>query len=274
MTNGFGSNTETSSCISNDFWVKTLHCLPLLIVLLITLVGVVCVQVLPVYHYLDVLVSYLEHHKLMGCALMVAIYLVVIIVGAPRALMGLTLGWIYGLWIALALDLFSLAIGAALIHGITQYLCSAEYKSRLRRAYPTLAGLEAAISHHSWRTLIVFNLAPALPYSLNCFILSAMSVSLPALLLTGVLCNLPYSLAYILIGCSATTMLQADMPWWQILIVVLSGCVALGFAIWLYKVAKRFQAECEQQLNEEHDDSLNLSVETSPLLDERLLVDF
>jgi len=205
---------------------------------------------LPMSKYLSTFVKFMNGTGWYGYLIILGVYIFVSVVGIPRWLASVCAGFLYGMY-GLILDFAGLVLGTCVIYFITNCIFSDRYRKALITNFPRFKGLLRATTQHEWKTLFVFNVSPAFPYTLVTYILSMTDIAFWKILFVATLTNFPYGVSYVILGASAShwgdLFSGQTSSWWRMLLLALGWIVTIAFTLWLGRLSKRMAAEIESE---------------------------
>ena len=155
-------------------------------------------QLLPVQAWAEAFRDWIQGLGTLGWVAFVAIYAVAVAALVPGALLTLAGGLAFGLW-GFPLVLVGATLGAAMAFVAARHLLR-ERVERSIDAHPKFRAVDAAIEEDGWKVVGLLRLSPAVPFSLQNWILGATSVAFWPYLAATFVGIMPGTLLYVWLG--------------------------------------------------------------------------
>ena len=153
---------------------------------------------LPVQEWMESFRAWIEELGPLGWAIFIVAYALACLVLFPGSLLTLAAGVAWGLW-GFPLVVVGATIGAGLAFLAGRYFAQ-ERVEKMIADRPKLRAVNAAIEEEGWKTVGLLRLSPAVPFSLQNWVLGATSVGFVPYILATFFGIMPGSLLYVWIG--------------------------------------------------------------------------
>ena len=160
---------------------------------------VLTLVLLPIRAWTASLVEALRAMGPEGIALFVVIYVAVLVVTLPSALMSLGAGFAWGPAAGFAIALPSLVLGATAAFLVGRHALRARVAARVARS-PRLAAIDRAVGEHGGRFVFLLRLSPVVPFNYANYVLSVSRVGTRSFVLATLVGMVPTTLLYTYLG--------------------------------------------------------------------------
>lgn len=164
---------------------------------------------LPLREWTAALVTALHGLGAPGVALYVAIYVGVLVVTLPSAVMSIGAGFAWGPAAGFAVALPSLVMGATAAFFVGRYAIRQRVAARVARS-PRLTAIDHAVGAQGGRLVLLLRLSPLVPFNYANYVLSVTRVRARSFVLATALGMIPTTLLYTYLGSTLPALTEAD----------------------------------------------------------------
>ena len=192
------SNSNATSPQSEESKSKTKNWIKYAIYGLIFVAVIVAYQFLPVQDYAEGFKSWIEGFGPIGWILFVLIYAVATLFLVPGSILTLAGGLAFGMW-GFPLVVIGATLGAAMSFLSARYLVRERVEKYVKKN-DKFQAIYDAIEDEGWKVVGLLRLSPAVPFSLQNWILGTTPVKFWPHLIATFFCIMPGTLLYVWIG--------------------------------------------------------------------------
>ena len=184
--------------------------------LTILIIGFIAFYYFDLHHYLNIntlkqhyqsLIQWKSEYPLMGIIIFMLIYIVMAACSIPgAAIMTITGGFLFGIWIGAAAVVVSATGGASLIF-LAARTALGEFLAE--KAGPRIKNLEHGFHENAFNYLLVLRLIPLFPFWLVNIVPALLNVKLSTFIIATFIGIIPGSIVYVSIGNGLDTLLAA-----------------------------------------------------------------
>jgi len=177
-------------------WLKLIGVL-LLVVALVVLIVVFNKEIFQ--KYLPNVLDFIKKLGIWGALIYIVIYITATVLFIPGSILTLAGGFIYGLYKGTLIVWIGATVGATLAFFIGRFLLRGWVEQKVQN-YPKFRAVDAAVASRGWFIVLLFRLAPLLPFNLLNYALALTQVSSLHYFLATSVGMLPGTVMYVYFG--------------------------------------------------------------------------
>ena len=215
----------------------------------------VLTRALPVAQAVDALKDWVESAGIWGPVIFGSVYVVAAVLLIPASLLTLAAGTVFGLGIGLVTVSLASTTAAAVAFLIARYLARSKVESKMK-GNKKFKAIDSAVSEGGWKIVAMLRLSPAVPFTLQNYLLGVTGVGFVPYVVASWAAMLPGTLLYVYVGAAggkAAAGGGTSVAQWVLLGVGL--VVTIVLSIYLTKLAQKKLKEQTDVADEEGEDA-------------------
>ena len=216
---------------------------------------IVITRALPISPAVDALKDWVESAGIWGPIAFTAVYVVASVLLIPASLLTLAAGTVFGLGIGLVTVSVASTTGAAVAFLISRYLARSKVEAKMKGSKKFKA-IDAAVREGGWKIVAMLRLSPAVPFTLQNYLLGVTGVAFVPYVVASWAAMLPGTLLYVYLGAAggkAAAGGGTSAAQWVLLAVGLAVTIVLS--IYLTKLAQKKLKEQTDLAADEEDEA-------------------